>query len=75
MSEAYMDKIEILFETERMLITEFSATYDMGMFEMDSDKEVHRLGINRFTTIEQSRNQIEFIQRQILKMESAVGRY
>jgi hypothetical protein len=57
-----MDNKKMLIETERMLITEFSTAYDIGMFELDSDKEVHRfLGNKPFTTIEQSRNQIEFI--------------
>ena len=57
-----------------MLITEFSSDYDIGMFEMDSDKEVHRfLGNKPFTSIEQSRKQIEFIQRQYI--ENGIGRW
>jgi len=69
-----MNKREILLETERMLITEFSPAYDVGMFELDSDKEVHKfLGNKPFQTIEQSRDLIEFIQRQYV--ENGIGRW
>jgi [ribosomal protein S5]-alanine N-acetyltransferase len=72
--KTHMDQKEILIETERMLITEFSASYDVGMFELDSDKEVHQfLGNKPFKTIEQSRDLIEFIQRQYL--ENGIGRW
>jgi RimJ/RimL family protein N-acetyltransferase len=69
-----MAKKEILIETERMLITEFNSAYDVGMFELDSDKEVHKfLGNKPFKTIEQSRNLIEFIQRQYI--ENGIARW
>jgi [ribosomal protein S5]-alanine N-acetyltransferase len=63
-----------LLETERMLITEFSPADDVGMFEFDSDKEVHKfLGNKPFKTFEQSRDLIEFIQRQYV--ENGIGRW
>jgi ribosomal-protein-alanine N-acetyltransferase len=65
---------ELLFETERMIIREFISTDDVGMFELDSDKEVHKfLGNKPFTTIEESKNLIAFIQEQYI--ENGIGRW
>ena len=73
-SKTGMGEKEILIETERMLITEFNAAYDVGMFELDSDKEVHQfLGNKPFKNIEQSRDLIGFIQQQYI--ENGIGRW
>jgi [ribosomal protein S5]-alanine N-acetyltransferase len=69
-----MGNKEILFETDHMIIREFISTDDVGMFEMDSDKEVHKfLGNKPFKTIEESKNLIAFIQEQYI--ENGIGRW
>jgi ribosomal-protein-alanine N-acetyltransferase len=61
-------------ETERLLLRELNATDAAGMFELDSNPEVHRfLGNNPVTSIEQSHEVIEMIRRQYL--ENGVGRW
>jgi ribosomal-protein-alanine N-acetyltransferase len=61
-------------ETERLLLRELNATDAAGMFELDSNPEVHRfLGNNPVTSIEQSHGVIEMIRRQYL--ENGVGRW
>ena len=65
---------DILIETARVLIREISSTDVVGMFELDSDKEVHKfLGNKPFNSIEQSENQIRFIQQQYA--EFGIGRW
>jgi len=69
-----MDKPVILIETDRLLIREISSGDDTGMFELDSDPEVHRfLGNKPFKTIDQSRDQIQFIKKQYI--ENGIGRW
>jgi len=64
----------IRIETDRVLIREINAGDVEGMFELDSDKEVHKfLGNKPFVTIKQSEDQIGFIQRQYA--EYGIGRW
>lgn len=69
-----MDKQGILIVTDRLLIREISSGDDIGMFELDADPEVHRfLGNKPFKTIDQSRDQIQFIKKQYI--ENGIGRW
>jgi RimJ/RimL family protein N-acetyltransferase len=57
--------MEIFAETKRLILRELLATDDKGMFELDSDPEVHQyLGRKPVKTIEESRNLIAFIREQ-----------
>jgi RimJ/RimL family protein N-acetyltransferase len=61
-------------ETERLLIREILPGDEQGMFELDSDNQVHQyLGENPFTDIQQTRELIIFIQRQYA--ECGIGRW
>lgn len=61
-------------ETERLILREFLASDDSGMFELDSDPEVHRfLGNQPVTQIEQSRAVIAAIQQQY--QQNGIGRW
>lgn len=61
-------------ETERLIMRELIASDDLGMFELDSDPEVHRfLGNQPVTQIEQARAVIAAIQRQY--RENGIGRW
>ncbi len=61
-------------ETERLLLRELLPGDDIGMFELDSDPEVHRfLGNNPVTSIEQSREAIARIRQQYL--DNGIGRW
>jgi ribosomal-protein-alanine N-acetyltransferase len=69
-----MSKMGILIETERLIIREIKESDDKGMFELDSDREVHKfLGNKPFKTIEQSRDLIKYIQQQYI--ENGIGRW
>lgn len=66
--------MQLLIETERLLIREILPTDEQGMFELDSDSRVHQyLGGNPFTDIKQTRDLIIFIQRQY--EEFGIGRW
>ncbi len=57
--------MKIIAETNRLILREFLPTDDKGLFELDSDKEVHRfLGNKPTENIEQSRKAIEMIRIQ-----------
>jgi RimJ/RimL family protein N-acetyltransferase len=57
--------MQIFAQTERLILREIMPSDDQGMFELDSDPEVHTyLGRKPFTHIEESRNIIEFIREQ-----------
>lgn len=57
--------MKLPIETERLLIREILPSDEEGMFEMDSDREVHKyLGGHFFTDSAQSRDLIAFIRRQ-----------
>lgn len=61
-------------ETERLVLRELLPTDDMGMFELDSNPEVHRfLGNKPVKTIEESRMYIENIRQQYL--DNGTGRW
>lgn len=52
-------------ETERLILREFLLSDAEGMFELDSNPNVHLyIGNKPVTTIEQSREYIEFVQQQ-----------
>ncbi len=66
--------MEILIETERLLIRELLPTDDLGMFEMDSDPEVHYyVEPHTVKTIEESRKVIEFVREQYIS--NGIGRW
>jgi ribosomal-protein-alanine N-acetyltransferase len=66
--------MNIFAETERLFLREFLPTDAQGMFELDSDPEVHRyLGNKLVQSIEQSQEMIVIIQRQYL--ENGIGRW
>jgi RimJ/RimL family protein N-acetyltransferase len=57
--------MKIFAQTERLILRELLPTDDKGMFELDSDPEVHEyLGRKPVKTIEESRNLIAFIREQ-----------
>lgn len=61
-------------ETERLLLRELFPSDDLGMFELDSNPEVHKyLGNNPVTDIEQSREAIANIRQQYI--DNGVGRW
>ncbi len=61
-------------ETERLLLRELLPTDDAGMFELDSNPEVHiYLGNNPVKSIEESREAIANIRQQYL--ENGIGRW
>ena len=61
-------------ETKRLILREFLPGDEVGMFELDSNSEVHKyLGNNPITTIEQAREIIENICRQYIK--NGIGRW
>jgi len=66
--------MKIFAETERLILRELLPDDAAGMFEMDSDPEVHLyLGNKPYTSIEQSKENIEFIRRQYV--ENGIGRW
>jgi ribosomal-protein-alanine N-acetyltransferase len=66
--------MEIFLETDRLILRELLPDDDAGMFEMDSDRDVHRyLGNQPFTKIEESREIIEFIRKQYT--DNGIGRW
>lgn len=66
--------MQILIETERLLIRELLPTDAEGMFEMESDPIVHRyVGNKPITTIEESRAVIEFVRQQYA--DYGIGRW
>ena len=61
-------------ETERLLLRELLPTDDVGMFELNSDPEVHRFLSNKpNVTIAESRLDIECIRKQYI--ENGTGRW
>ena len=66
--------MSLQIETPRLIIREITAEDEQGMFEMDSDPEVHvYLGNRPYTDIAQSRENIEIIQQQY--KENGIGRW
>jgi ribosomal-protein-alanine N-acetyltransferase len=61
-------------ETERLTLRELLPTDDIGMFELDSNPEVHKyLGNKPVTHIDESRAYIENIRQQYL--DNGIGRW
>lgn len=66
--------MSIHIETPRLIIRELMPEDEQAMFEMDSDPEVHRyLGNKPYTTIEESRENIDFVRRQY--KDNGIGRW
>ena len=66
--------MKIFAETDRLILRELLPEDVKGMFELDSDEEVHRyLGGNPVNSINQSIADIEFIRKQYL--ENGIGRW
>ncbi|NII81438.1 MULTISPECIES: GNAT family N-acetyltransferase [unclassified Pedobacter] len=64
----------IFAKTERLILRELIPTDAEGMFEMNSDPEVHLyLGNKPVKSIEQSIAEIEFIRKQYI--ENGIGRW
>ncbi len=63
-----------ILQTDRLKLRELTEDDDVGMFEMDSDPEVHRFILNQpLTDIQQSREIILMIQKQY--REHGIGRW
>lgn len=61
-------------ETERLLMRPLQSDDDLGMFELDSDPEVHRyLGNNPVKDIQKIREVITFVNKQY--SENGIGRF
>jgi len=66
--------VKPVIETKRLILRELDMTDDAGMFELDSDAEVHKyLGNNPVKTIEESRQIIAMIQQQY--KDHGIGRW
>ena len=66
--------MEFIIETERLYLRELVASDDVGMFELDSDPEVHRFIENKpIQHIEESQEAIRYIQKQYA--ENGIGRW
>ncbi|GAA3995587.1 GNAT family N-acetyltransferase [Hymenobacter fastidiosus] len=64
----------IFVETERLILRELLPSDDAGMFELDSDPEVHRyLGNKTVQTIGQSQALIAFVRQQYV--DNGIGRW
>lgn len=65
--------MNIHLETKRLILRDIRESDVQGMFELDSDPEVHRyLGNNPVSTIEQSEKVIQYIHKQY--KENGIGR-
>ena len=66
--------MEIVLETERLLLRKFLPTDDIAMFELDSNAAVHKyLGNNPIQTLEQARKVIALILQQYI--DNGIGRW
>ncbi|MBC6112383.1 GNAT family N-acetyltransferase [Pedobacter fastidiosus] len=66
--------MKIFAETERLILRELLPIDAEGMFELDSDPDVHLyLGNNPIKSIEQSKSDIEFIREQYKRL--GIGRW
>jgi len=66
--------MKIFAETPRLLLRELLPTDDAGMFELDSDPEVHRyLGNRPVQTLKQSQESIAFVRQQ--HVGNGIGRW
>jgi ribosomal-protein-alanine N-acetyltransferase len=61
-------------ETDRLILRELMATDDVGMFELDSNPEVHRfVGKKPVQHVDESRLMIENVRKQYI--ENGIGRW
>jgi [ribosomal protein S5]-alanine N-acetyltransferase len=66
--------MQIIIETKRLLLRELNSADDKGMFELDSNPEVHRyLGNNPVMSITECRKIIEFVREQYIS--NGIGRW
>lgn len=66
--------MNIIIETERLILRELLPTDDEGMYRLDSNPNVHKfLGNQPIISIEESRKYIDYIRNQYLK--NGIGRY
>ena len=66
--------MDIILETPRLILRELVASDAPGMFELDSNPEVHRyLGNKPISSIKESEDVIEFVRKQYL--ENGIGRW
>lgn len=66
--------MKIFAETDRLILREITLNDDQGMFELDSDPEVHwYLGKNPIHSIDDSRKIIESLQQQYA--DNGIGRW
>ncbi|KEQ29499.1 hypothetical protein N180_03830 [Pedobacter antarcticus 4BY] len=66
--------MKIFIETSRLLIRELTHTDYPGIFELDSDPEVHQfLGGNPISSIEDAKKSIELIRTQYI--QNGIGRW
>lgn len=66
--------MQVFAETERLILRELLPTDAEGIFELDSDPDVHRfLGTKPIQTIEQAKGIIEFIRQQYI--DNGIGRW
>ena len=64
----------IFAETERFILRELLLSDDTGIFELDSNNDVHRyLGKKPIKNIEEARNVIDFIRQQYV--DNGIGRW
>lgn len=69
-----MNTMKIHIETDRLLMRDLKDEDAQGMFEMDSDAEVHVfLGNKPIATLEEAKNSIQAIKRQYI--ENGIGRW
>jgi RimJ/RimL family protein N-acetyltransferase len=66
--------LQIFAETERLILREILPEDAKGIFELDSDKEVHKfLGNNPINTLEKAQEIIQFIRQQYI--DNGIGRW
>src|SRR5688572_5204127 len=66
--------MKIFAETPRLILRELHPSDDAGMFELDSDPEVHRyLGGQTVESIDQCRAIIEMVRQQYI--DNGIGRW
>ena len=62
-----------IIETERLYLREILASDEQGMYELDSDSEVHRyLGNSPIKTLEEARAAINYVRQQYI--DNGIGR-
>ncbi len=66
--------MKIFVETDRLILREILSSDDQGMFELDSDPEVHKyVGQNPAKSIEECRKTIEYVREQYIS--NGIGRW